>query len=182
MNAPALYTISKTLDVETLNDIRYDGQHAEEVDAEVRGEGKRGVYENFRKSKLKLLPATNYPDICEQLINILGYHRPKLPIEKFHVNEFNYLSYSEGGHFTTHHDVIDDKYPRRYTTITLLNKSEDLEGGELIVWEGDPKHTEPSPIELEVDDTVIFDSKLWHQLTPIIRGTRECLVAWIYEK
>jgi predicted 2-oxoglutarate/Fe(II)-dependent dioxygenase YbiX len=92
--------------------------------------------------------------------------------------------YETGGHFIKHRDWIGrdgDIYNNRiFSTITLINRSDDLEGGNLLIWDREDGNV--TQIELDIGETVIFNSRRFHQVTPIIRGTREVLVAWIYLK
>ena len=69
--------------------------------------------------------------------------------------------------------------PRRFSTVTLLSKSDDLEGGDLLVYYENENYINTS---LEVGETVIFYSSTNHKVTPITKGGREVLVGWIYDR
>lgn len=60
-----------------------------------------------------------------------------------------------------------------------MHKTEDLEGGDLIIYD---KNGEQINTELEVGETVIFYSSAFHKVTPITKGGREVLVGWIYDR
>tara|TARA_R110000822_G_scaffold175029_1_gene314621 strand:- start:1197 stop:1754 length:558 start_codon:yes stop_codon:yes gene_type:complete len=181
----ALYTQTKVLSDMSLGDLEYFRDTVGEYDAKVTKSG-GNVYKDIRNAKIKDISHRDFPDVCQELLEILKIHRPKLITEKHEIREFNYLCYGVGGHFKKHRDYINsnnnNKYSNRvFSTITLINKSSNLEGGDLLIWD-DNEEAQASIIELEVGETVIFHSMRFHQVTPIVRGTREVLVSWIYLK
>ena len=73
--------------------------------------------------------------------------------------------------------VGDEDVKRVYTTVTMLDKSDDLEGGNLVVYNDDGSVV---TINLGIGETAIFRSNLVHEATEVIRGTRKVLVAWLF--
>ena len=71
---------------------------------------------------------------------------------------------------------------RKLSLICSLN--EDYEGGELEVWNPDPRKTESKRI-MNVKDiktmgtVVIFSSLLWHRIKPVTKKTRYSIVNWV---
>ena len=178
----ALYTIASVIDESSIEDLKHFKGTVGSQEAKVT-KGGGAVYNDLRKAELKEIKHTDFPDVCNNILDIIEYHRPNLFKDRHYVGEFNYLMYEKGGHFVKHKDYLgndnQDPYKNRiFSTITLIDKSEDLEGGDLLIW--DREENMPSKIELEVGETVIFHSLKFHQVTPIVQGTREALVAWIY--
>ena len=52
-----------------------------------------------------------------------------------------YLKYGISDHFVRHDDVLVSKNPRRFSAITMLSKTDDLEGGDLLLFD---KNRNPS--------------------------------------
>lgn len=91
------------------------------------------------------------------------------------VNQFDFLIYHKGDFYRRHVDTFSEphlKDARVWTTITMLERSEDLEGGGLIVGDSDPIH-------LKNGETIIFKSNLEHEALEVLQGTRKVLVAWL---
>lgn len=180
----ALYTKAKILSDISLDDLRHFSTTVDSEEARVTKQG-GGVYHEFRKAKVKLISFMDFPDVCEEILDMIELHRPKLIRNIHEIREFNYLCYDHGGHFIKHKDWLGrengNQFENRiFSTITLINRSEDLQGGDLYIWE--EEKGEPSIIQLDIGETVIFHSMKFHQVTPIVQGTREVLVAWIYLK
>ena len=180
----ALYTQSIICNPESLDDLRHHGASGvKEVQALVTS--KDQLYQpGVRDAKLLEISHLMYPDICSDLVSLLDMHNNVISWY-YEIREFNYLKYEIGGHFKRHHDWVgsnnNDIYSNRhFTTITLLKKSDDMEGGDLLIWRH--PETDPDRIELDVNESVIFDARLLHQVTPLTKGTREVLVAWVYLK
>ena len=180
----ALFTISNVIDENAIEDLRHFKTTVGSHDAKVtKGDG--GIYKDLRDAKVKEVSHLDFPDVCENILDIVPIHRPNLFKDHHYIGEFNYLMYEVGGHFIKHRDYLNknngDPFSNRiFSTITLLDKSDDLEGGDLLVWSREDD--QPWKAELEIGETVIFHAMKFHQVTPIIRGTREVLVAWIYLK
>ena len=127
----------------------------------------------------KVIQPKHYPDVCQALLNLVSYWPDPRIKEECIVWEFNYLIYNEGDHFKKHRDRIKNAPQRIYSTSTLISQSDDFEGGELIIYD---KEENPINTDLQVGETVFFHSMTEHQVNPVTKGTREVLVAWIYEK
>jgi|TARA_R110000822_G_scaffold48453_8_gene127629 predicted 2-oxoglutarate/Fe(II)-dependent dioxygenase YbiX len=180
-----LYTQSAIINPESLDDLRYHSKSGVDILPSMLDHNGKGVYDtDVRVCDILKISHLYYPDICQELCDFIESHDSSIAWY-YEVREFNYLCYKSGGHFVLHRDWLghnnnDPFSNRHFTTITLIDKSDDIEGGNLLIWR-DPKE-EPDEIVLEVNETVIFDARLFHQVTPIEKGTREVLVAWIYLK
>ena len=106
--------------------------------------------------------------------------------------DYQFAEYKKSGHYNWHRDIHDDPYQgmntnfngkvRKLSLICSLN--EDYEGGELEVWNPDPRKTESKRI-MNVKDiktmgtVVIFSSLLWHRIKPVTKKTRYSIVNWV---
>jgi predicted 2-oxoglutarate/Fe(II)-dependent dioxygenase YbiX len=102
----------------------------------------------------------------------------------FYVKEFNYLKYGEGDHFVRHRDHLKrngkrDPNGRVFSTSTIIDKSDDLRGGDFILWD---QYNVEHNISLDVGETIFFSSFREHQVRKVLQGNREVLVAWIYKR
>lgn len=186
----------KVVDYDILLDMKED-MDGKISDAGVIRSDYRGSDPNIRSTKLKdYIKPINYPDICEQLHTIVEASGILKQVITYNgiipsdlkVNEFNYLIYEVGDHFSRHRDFLIHEsrvkgakgkilHPQRYlSTSTLISESSDFEGGELILYDDD-SDIEIDP-KLEVGETVIFNSITPHQVKPVTKGRREVLVAW----
>ena len=187
----------KVVDYDILLDMKedMDGNIAE---AGVIRDEYRGKDTNIRSTKLKdYIKPKDYPDICEQLHTIVEASGILKEVITYNgiipsdlkVNEFNYLIYEVGDHFSRHRDYLEHLsrakgarangkilHPQRYlSTSTLISESSDFEGGELILYDESDIEIDP---KLEVGETVIFNSTIPHLVKPVTKGRREVLVAW----
>lgn len=98
---------------------------------------------------------------------------------------FNINSFSEGLQFTryyepdgfygAHVDKIVNNVVRKLSISIQLNESTEFDGGNLLLY------TQSKPIkpEMKQGKLVAFPSYVLHEVTPVTRGTRYSLVAWI---
>lgn len=110
-----------------------------------------------------------------------------------------YLDYFKGS-FTRRHSDVGEQSQR--TVITMLEKSDDLEGGETIVYLPHYKRNDfefdvnryirkserddaqgdsimPVVIDLEVGESVTYDALLEHEVALVRKGNRRVLVSWL---
>jgi len=175
-----LFVKRHIVNVDKLHEMQADA--SELKDAKVTSPNGSILNKESRSTKLKeaIIPSA-YPEVCNQLLDMILMWPTRKVKQEFVVDEFNYLIYNEGDHFKRHKDLIDKpgKPKRVFTTSTLISQSDDLEGGDLIVFDEEDNAINTS---LEVGETVFFLPTTYHQVTPVTKGTREVLVAWIYEK
>jgi hypothetical protein len=110
-----------------------------------------------------------------------------------------YLEYYEGS-FTRRHSDADEQSQR--TVITMIDKSDDLEGGDTIVYLPHFKNDEfefdvnrykrdnekddeqgsniiPVVLNLSVGESVTYDANLLHEVALVTKGHRRVLVSWL---
>ena len=103
-------------------------------------------------------------------------------IESYQLVQF--ARYRDGGHYGWHRDVnetaITPNGEMRKLSLTLcLTDPKEYEGGELQFFNGE------RPIEQRIindiqdqGSVIVFDSRDWHRVTPVTKGTRYSLVCW----
>jgi PKHD-type hydroxylase len=88
-----------------------------------------------------------------------------------------YVEYVPGnGHFDWHDDYSHegDHSPRKLTVIFQLSSGDDYEGGDFQAW-GVPVET----LSRQRGSVLVLPSFVPHRVTPVTRGMRRILVAWI---
>lgn len=120
-----------------------------------------------------------FPSVVESMEEWVNEISPE-PVE---VLQFDCLLYEPGDRFRPHKDgdIPEESGGRMYSTVTMLNKSDDLKGGELLIFEDGPESAYTS-YNLEVGETVLFPSMTWHEATEVITGSRLVLVIWLGKK
>lgn len=80
--------------------------------------------------------------------------------------------------FVRHQDDREDKpqHDRLYTSVTMVDKSDDLDGGILRVWL--PNSDISIDVDLEPFETVVFPAYFWHEATPVFKGRRVIMISW----
>ncbi len=105
----------------------------------------------------------------------------------FKINSFQlvqFARYRDGGHYGWHRDVnesaISPNGEMRKLSLTLcLTDPKEYEGGELQFFNGE--RPEEQRIINDIQDqgsVIVFDSRDWHRVTPVTKGTRYSLVCW----
>ena len=92
--------------------------------------------------------------------------------------QFTYYSSEENGCYKAHVDPNVWKIPhnRKLSVVIQLSNPEEYEGGELKL------HTSHEPISItkEKGMVVMFPSYTLHEVTPVTKGERYSLVAWVH--
>jgi len=149
--------------------------------ATARGEGKPLSYDKkVRDVLVSNLPLMDNLDINNELIKFASEINDSITLETHFCKEIQALKYGPGGHFVKHNDTLDvNRKPRTTTTITLLHKSDDLEGGDLILY-GDKPGLPALNTALELYESIVFPSSHFHECTTITKGERIALVTWVH--
>tara|TARA_B100000073_G_scaffold186327_1_gene154270 strand:+ start:193 stop:573 length:381 start_codon:yes stop_codon:yes gene_type:complete len=113
-----------------------------------------------------------------ELCNMLGQIEFKEKLNNVHNCYFSprnntevrgrYIIEYRNGSFTTLHKDASLK-----TEVTLLYKSDDLEGGDLIV--------DGKQIDMEVGDTYTYLPEQKHEVTEVNKGVRRVLISWFHK-
>ena len=178
-----LYIKRKDLNIESLYDMR-DDKSSFSLAGVIRN-NKATINKSSRSTKLKnSINPEHYPEITKSLTDMVSIWDSSLNPVDFVVKEFNYLKYGQGDHFIRHQDHVKkdgerDPNGRVFSTSTIINKSDDLQGGDFIIWD---QYNAEHNISLDVGETVFFSSFTAHQVRKVLQGNREVLVAWIYKR
>ena len=112
-----------------------------------------------------------------EIERIYTFYKAKFPkMESSKINQIDLLKYSPGGKYEIHTD--------HYTTSTralsiIINLNDNYKGGDLIFT--DQKEKEIKRFQLSKGSIVFFPSNFMypHSITPIVKGTRYSIVAWL---
>ena len=179
-----LYVKQKVVPLQSLLDVA--DWEAPEQDAGVyNSKDGENVNKEVRSTTVKSIPRRTFPEIENAILNLIPVFRRGEDPADYKVREMQYLKYGEGDHFVRHRDHIEDKKPgksgRVFSTSTIIRVTEDLEGGEFVIWT--PSEDYMQTLDLDVGETIFFDSKTTpHQINKVTAGQREVLVCWIHKK
>ena len=179
ITAPKLYLKRKDISIQSLLDMKE--ADSKEEPAGITRDGVQQIDQTYRSTTIKKdIFTSNYPDVCNALLQMVNIWDPTLDPKDFVVKEFNYLKYSIGDKFTIHQDDDDkSKNGRVFSSSTIINTSEDLIGGDFVIYDDVQV---PHKLDIGPGETIFFRSRTWHQVTEVIKGNREVLVAWIHYK
>ena len=91
------------------------------------------------------------------------------------LGDFQFTEYKEGEYFNWHTDSTTTTYRERFTSI-VIQLNDTYEGG---VLEIKNIKDELVPIENKIGTLYIFNSRLYHRVTPVVSGVRYSLVNWV---
>lgn len=187
---PKLYMLRKDIPLESLFDMKSaEGLGKKWEKTGVARKDFNGYDPSTRDGLINYaIQPKDFPEVTNILENMVNIWNPTLDPKRYRAHEFNYIQYGKGHFFKKHRDRISESQDgktlksnnvRIFSTSTIISKTDDLEGGEFLIWSGDGLQEN---INLEVGQTIFFSSTTEHEVTPVIKGVREVLVAWIYER
>lgn len=118
-----------------------------------------------------------FPDISLSMMEYIEDLDPDYPDDLW-FGQFEFIRYEGAGQtFTRHTDdgKEGERHNRLYTSVTMIEKSDDLVGGKLQIWTPDGKDY---VIDLEPFETIIFPAYFEHEATPLVHGKRIVLISW----
>jgi hypothetical protein len=95
------------------------------------------------------------------------------------LNGLQVTNYDAGGHYVWHSDYgtsNDARYTRKLSASLLVTDPSEYEGGEL---EFVDYHNNMLRAPKEKGTLIVFDSRVPHRVTPVLRGRRTSIVAWM---
>ena len=158
-----------------------------EAEAKIGGGSNDGVIDkNVRASKLRWLNGST-PDFKDLYLDIVDmFHqanRTAFGVDLWHLHEMQFTEYNaeDEGHYNWHLDTMfqsPNPSQRKLSMIIQLSDPNEYEGG---VFEMQPWMMESPPADkLKNQGTVlVFPSLVHHRVTPVTKGTRYSLVAWM---
>ena len=117
-------------------------------------------------------------DIADTLKEFTEDWHPET-INDFWYSQFEFVRYTPPAQtFEKHQDDNPDAtdHNRFFTSVTMVDKSEDLEGGVLRIWL--PSTDTSIDVDLEPFETIVFPAYFWHEATPVFRGRRVIMISW----
>ena len=149
-----LYLKRKDVELQSLYDMQSENTEWREAGLYSKG-GEDNIKRDTRSTRLKVgITPNDYPDICDSLLKMINVWDVALDPDDYKVTQFDYLKYGVNDHFTKHKDTIaDDEKIRVFSTSTIIEVSDDLEGGDFIMY--DELDTEIKT-SLEVGETIFF--------------------------
>ena len=107
-------------------------------------------------------------------------------LKKFNVislpNTLSVIRYDKGQYFKNHIDWgVNQEY--RYKSVSIqLSEYNEYNGGDLIIYiPNDEGIRTTEAVHRKMGNMVMFDSKLSHEVTEVVSGTRYVLVFWLRE-
>lgn len=151
--------------------------------AQIIGSDKEGQEEkdfsDIRKSKVYFMhPNENTAWIYRKLTGIVeNLNQQFFRFDLYNFGEaFQFTEYSAPGeHYTWHVDMAIDHTPRKLSIAIQLTDPDEYEGGDFEIWHS----SEPTKLNRQRGTVLVFPSYQLHRVTPVTKGTRNSLVAWV---
>jgi PKHD-type hydroxylase len=148
--------------------------------AQVGGRSGGEVNENVRRSELNWLSKDKD---CAWVFENLAHVVSSLNADYFGFEltgfgeDIQLTNYHEArqGNYTWHQDFGVKNASRKLSVVLQLSNPLDYEGGELQILSG----KEPTSIKKKRGLITVFPSWTLHQVTPVVKGTRQTLVTWV---
>jgi PKHD-type hydroxylase len=142
--------------------------------------GNAVINESVRRSELNWLHKD--PE-CEWVFERLAHVAAKLNADffNFDLTGFNealqLTNYHEArqGNYTWHQDFGNEGLSRKLSMVLQLSDPNEYEGGELQLLTA----KEPTTIRKKRGLITVFPAWTLHQVTPVVKGTRQTLVTWV---
>jgi len=99
-------------------------------------------------------------------------------LDKIERIQFTYYDSKENGMYDKHIDPLpwNIPYNRKLSLVVQLSDPTEYEGGELLLYTS----KEPTSIKKQKGLTTFFPSYVLHECTPVTKGERYVLVAWVH--
>lgn len=155
----------------------------ESIAAEVAEAGREqetgSHYEESRRTRVRSLDHVEhrwvYDIVAECFIGANQYMRCDITPNMNDAIQLLRYDAGERGHFRWHADTLPSDMTRKISIVVPLSEAAEYEGGELQFNQGGTLHS----VAQVPGRPVAFPSWLIHQVTPVTRGLRYSLVAWI---
>lgn len=149
-------------------------------EAEVGGRNGAEINDTVRRSKLNWL---NKDPECAWVFRRLAHVAASLNADYF---GFDLTGFGEALQLTNYHEARQGAYvwhqdfgssgvSRKLSMVLQLSDPSEYEGGELQIL----TKKEPTSIKKKRGLITVFPAWTLHQVTPVIKGTRQTLVAWV---
>ena len=121
-------------------------------------------------------------ELAWEFLNEANKRQFNYKIDSFQPVQF--ARYRDGGHYNWHRDVNEyaltpNGESRKLSLTFALTDPKDYEGGELQFFTGERPEEQRIINDIRDQGTVIvFDSRDYHRVTPVTKGTRYSIVCW----
>jgi PKHD-type hydroxylase len=143
--------------------------------------GKGQIDDNYRSTDVSWI---HYDQSSDWLYNRLRYIIQNLNGQYYGFDihglceslQFSVYNSDKDGHYDWHQDAgSNTETPRKLSIVIQLSDPDKYEGGNLEILSS----REPVVVEKQKGLAVLFPSYVLHRVTPVTRGVRKTLVAWI---
>ena len=126
---------------------------------------------------VRLTPDMNTRWIYDKMDAAIGSANMSYRFDLSGFEAFQVASYTNGGHYDWHMDIGKGPTSTRKLGISLqLSDGNDYEGGDMEFRGGGAPPVAPR----EIGTMIVFPSFMHHRITPVSRGVRYSLVAWVH--
>lgn len=128
---------------------------------------------NERKSSIGWI--NDLGEVNEKLKNVLKTHFNYDGVEVIGLGPFQFTEYKVGEYYKWHTDRDKTTYRERFAS-TVIQLNDDYTGGLLEI-----KNSKGNLVNInhKIGNLYIFNSNLFHRVTPVEDGTRYSLVNWV---
>lgn len=136
------------------------------------------IKDNYNVKNVRTLGLNHIdnPDILEAGIEIYDLLNNK----SLNPSSSYILEYYENSFTCTHVDLIGDEETNSITTVTLLHKSNDLLGGEILIT--DKKEKSIVILNQDIGEIISYSHRVPHGVSKVLKGTRRVLINWYKSK
>jgi PKHD-type hydroxylase len=93
----------------------------------------------------------------------------------YYTNDWELLRYGPGDFFKRHHDRISEQHGPFVSAVVYLQNQEEFEGGQTLFY-NDHSTSSTFTIDQKKGYVVLYPSNIYHEVTPLTKGTRLTLV------
>jgi len=149
---------------------------------------------NFRRCTVRTInkPTPMYNYIFNTMFNIIDQHMDYFNVEifrKINNDAFQHITYNTGDHLKLHIDSYTKEYYEMYknsntevnnklSVVVMLSDPSEFTGGDFFYGPVNP-HKPWENILRGKGTVAIFTSYAFHQVTPVLSGTRKTLFFWV---
>jgi len=147
-----------------------------------RGNGEDPNVMEYRRSHVSWIPANQANSWLYQrmsfYVNDMNQRFFQFDLDRIERMQFTHYESKENGTYDKHIDPITWSLPhnRKLSVVVQLTDPKEYEGGELILYNG----RDGIRIEKKKGLAIFFPSYTLHECTPVTKGERSSLVAWIH--
>jgi PKHD-type hydroxylase len=151
--------------------------HTDEVMSSIR-KSKNGFVSAHKPEHISLF--SNLQSRIWTFINLAN--RSTFGFDVTYLDEVQYTVYDTGDYYNWHSDLMvetQNAFHRKLSVTIQLSDDTEYEGGDFELHCLDEENQLPKEIIRKKGSIIIFPSFMVHRVTPVTKGTRKSLVAWV---